>query len=254
MNMDYGETYFKTYRKLFGNELWNNVLEFRLFFWIVGHAVFDPEGLKIGNVKICRGQYLRSYSKLIEDLAFIDNRRILHYSKSQIHRAIKKLILLQNITVSETELGTLFTVVNYDKYQPLKEENKGIERFTRKQKDEPGTGLGTNLERLENNNNKVIRKKNNNIYSIRNIPPNLNGELFLKNEFFFITNKLKDELKNNLSLRINDDEMKYQFLLMTTWMEENGPQKNYKIFFMNWFKRLSEKSENSKVDQGVLVL
>ncbi|KAF0140169.1 MAG: hypothetical protein FD122_2676 [Stygiobacter sp.] len=165
--MEIGETYFKLYRKIFNNGLWKNPIEFRLFLWILGNAVYRKDGVNMGMVKVKRGQYLRSLRKLSEDLAYIHNRQILHYSISQIHRSIKHLEQMQIIVVVETQLGTLFTVLNYDKYQPLlneittssTEETTGIEEL--------GTQLGTTEEQLENNTNKG--NKGNNVKTKDNI-------------------------------------------------------------------------------------
>jgi len=231
--MDFDETYFKVYRKIFKNVLWTNPLELRLFLWIVGHAVFEPSGIKIGNIQLSRGQYLRSYSKLIDDLAYIDNRRIIHYSKSQIHRAIKKLESLQIITSLETELGTLFTLINYNKYQPLREFIDGL-----------GTGLGTNLERLVNDNNNVLRK-NKNIYAIENLPIGLNGDLFLKTKFFYVTMSLITEFKEKFQINIGDDGLRTEFYKMETWIESHAPKKDYKMFFINWLKKPTDKNYKS---------
>ncbi len=248
MNLD--ETYFKTYRKIFENVIWTNPLELRLFLWLLGHAVFDPDGHKIGGIKIKRGQYLRSYSKLIEDLAYIENRQVMHYSKSQIHRAIKKLVFLQNITVSETELGTLFTVLNYGKYQPLRAKNDLFDDSDESAKDELGTEHGTTDERPMNYNNKEVRKKKNK-YAVENLPPGLNGQLFLKTKFFYVTGSLKNELREKLLLKLSDEEMKIQFNRMETWLAANPPKKNYEQFFMNWFdKEQYRKDRRENLAEG----
>lgn len=144
----------------------------------------------------------------------------------------KFLTALQNREMIQTRITNVTTIISILKWNEY--------QFTTEQTTEQ---MQTKIQ----TNKKV--KKINTQFSIENIPINLNGDLFLKTKYFYVTNNLKDELKNLLSLRINDEEMKYQFLLMETWMESNGPRKNYKLFFMNWFKKIVDKSENKKVEQ-----
>jgi hypothetical protein len=50
---------FLTSREIFENPIWQNIVEFRLFFLIYGKAIFSEEGYKQGNVFIGKGQWLR---------------------------------------------------------------------------------------------------------------------------------------------------------------------------------------------------
>lgn len=40
---------FQTSRELFENPIWQNIVEFRLFFLIYGKAVFAEEGVKVSD-------------------------------------------------------------------------------------------------------------------------------------------------------------------------------------------------------------
>ncbi len=152
--MESGDTYFKLYRKIYDNGLWTDPITLRLFLWVLGQAVYDVKGLSYSNVVVHRGQYLRSYRKLQEDLEYVHNRQIKKYPLSTLTRAVDKLIEYKIITKLETELGTLFTVINYDKYQPLLNNNATSGESRSSSKQDLGTEPGTTCEQLTNNNNK----------------------------------------------------------------------------------------------------
>ncbi|CAH1215210.1 hypothetical protein PAECIP111891_04230 [Paenibacillus allorhizoplanae] len=135
---------FLTSRELFGNPIWKNIVEFRLFFLIYGNAVFSE--VKIADDLILqRGQWLRSTRKLQDDLEYIENRQVKTYSVSTINRTIQRLVRLQRVCTKTHELGTVFTVLNYEQYQ-------GFGHYT---KPELGTQLGTVTEQPRNNNKNV---------------------------------------------------------------------------------------------------
>jgi hypothetical protein len=154
---------FQISREIFENPIWNDIPKFRIFFYILGQAVFSETGIQKGSVHIGRGQYLRSFRNLQRDLEYIENRKVKQYSISVISRKIDSLVKEERLKIEDTELGTLFTVVNYDLYQ-------GLENYKSKQ---VGTELeqsrnsdGTELEQKRNNNKNVNNAKNvNNKYS-----------------------------------------------------------------------------------------
>lgn len=154
-----GDTYFKIYRKIYDNGLWTDPITLRLFVWILGHAVYDVKGLTYSNVIVNRGQYLRSYRKLQEDLEYVHNRQIKKHPLSTISRAVDKLIDYQIITKLDTELGTLFTVINYDKYQPLFSNKATYDEVEAASSQELGTEPGTTCEQPANNNKKDKKVK-----------------------------------------------------------------------------------------------
>ena len=108
---------FQTSRTIFENPIWNDVPKFRIFFFIYGNAVFSKEGTTVAGMKLNRGQFLRSYRNLREDLEYVENRSVKKYSLSVIKRKVDSLVKENRLKIEDTELGTLFTVVNYELYQ-----------------------------------------------------------------------------------------------------------------------------------------
>lgn len=136
-------------RDIFEGGLWNDIQKFRIFLFIVGHAVFKNEGIKKGSVHIKRGQYLRSYRNLQRDLEYVENRSEKIYALSSIRRKVNELVDEGYLQTEDTELGTLFTVLEYDRYQDFNSYKK--EHGTARE--QPEYGLRTAREQPENNNN-----------------------------------------------------------------------------------------------------
>lgn len=149
---------FQTSREIFDSPIWKNIVDFRLFFLIYGQAVFSDEGVRLSDDLILqRGQWCRSTRKIQEDLTYIENRQIKKYSTSVISRCIKRLVDMQMVCTKTHELGTVFTVVNYDKYQGFggyKKDN--LERNL----EQSGNSSGTVEEQSGNNNKNVKKDKN----------------------------------------------------------------------------------------------
>ncbi|EAW7227533.1 hypothetical protein FG361_09095 [Listeria monocytogenes] len=110
---------FQMSREIFENDIWSDVIKFRLFFYIVGNAVFSENGVMKGGIQIGRGQYLRSFRNLREDLLYHDNNAEKFYSLSTIKEKIDELVREERLEITTTKLGTLFTVRNYALYQDL---------------------------------------------------------------------------------------------------------------------------------------
>lgn len=142
---------FQTSREVFDKPIWQNIVEFRLFFLIYGNAVWKEEGYKVSDdLTLQRGQWLRSTRKLQEDLQFIENRQVKTYSTATINRMIQRLVRLQRVCTKQHELGTVFTVLNYEQYQGF----GGYRNM------ELGTELGTVTKQSRNNKNKDNKEKN----------------------------------------------------------------------------------------------
>lgn len=145
-------TWFKLYREIFDSDLWYDVTTFRLFLLLLGKASHQ-DGVKVAGVELKRGQYLRSYRKLAEDLAYKEGRGTKTYSLKTIKKCIDKLIRDERVNVQETEQGTLFTILNYNKYQGFPSTQ-----------DETGNAIGseveTNGKRMGNNNKNANNAKN----------------------------------------------------------------------------------------------
>jgi len=143
---------FQTSRDIFINPIWQDIPKFRIFFYIVGNAVFSNEGVVVGGIHIKRGQYLRSYRNLSDDLQFVENRKIKKYSVSVISRKIEQLVKEERLKIEDSELGTLFTVVNYDEYQRL---------------DNYKSKLGTEMEQCWNNDGTEMEQRWNNNKNVK---------------------------------------------------------------------------------------
>lgn len=239
--MEPGDTYFKIYRKIFNNGLWSDPISLRLFLWILGHAVYDVKGLAYSNVVVHRGQYLRSYRKLQEDLNYVHNRQIKQYPLSTLTRAVDKLIEYQIITKLDTELGTLFTVINYDKYQPLLNNNTTSGESRSNSLQDLGTEPGTTCEQLANNNKKDKKVKE--LYSHNS------EELRLANLLFDLIRQRNPEHKQpklqdwarNIDLMITVDKRSIQDIeSVIRWCQSNSFWK---------FNILSTEKLREKFDQ-----
>lgn len=151
---------FQTSREIFENPIWSDVVKFRIFFFIVGNAVFAEEGIRVGDMQLERGQYLRSYRNLQKDLEYIDNKSVKQYSLSVLKRKIDQLVMESRLILKETELGTLFTVVNYALYQGFDNYKSPTKNGKRTVKEQQENSERTAEERQENNNNNVKNDKN----------------------------------------------------------------------------------------------
>lgn len=148
---------FQTSRDIFSSPIWKNIVDFRMFFLIYGNAVFAEEGFRLSeDLTLQRGQWCRSTRKLQEDLVYIENRQIKKYSTSVINRCIKRLVDMQMICTKTHELGTVFTVVNYAKYQGFESyRTANLEHNL----EHSGNSGGTLGEQSGNNNKNVNKAK-----------------------------------------------------------------------------------------------
>lgn len=199
---------FQTSRELFANPIWKNIVEFRLFFLIYGNAVYSKDGVRMSDdLLLKRGEWCRSTRKLQEDLQYIENRQVKTYSTSVINRCIKKLERDGRLQTRIHDLGTIFTVINYDEYQfsgqkPLQDESsnhasykqggcaKTNEHGTDEEIKEPlpeigfdgikGDNLEHNLEQRWNSVGTVLeqqRNNNKNVKNDKNVIINLSAEI-----------------------------------------------------------------------------
>jgi hypothetical protein len=158
---------FQTSRELFQNPIWKNIVEFRLFFLIYGSAVFSEQGVRVSDdLVLHRGQWLRSTRKLQEDLQYIENRQVKKYSTATINRCIKSLVKMQRLCTKTHELGTVFTVVNYELYQGFGSTQKqNLEHNLEQSRNSDET-----VTKQSRNNNKNVNKDNKD-KNDKNIPP-----------------------------------------------------------------------------------
>ncbi|WP_153732735.1 hypothetical protein [Sporosarcina obsidiansis] len=142
-------------REIFGHEIWQDVAKFRIFFYIVGNAVFSERGVTKGGIHIGRGQYLRSYRNIREDLLYVEKNAEKYYSLHTIKNKIDELTKEGALTVEETKLGTLFTVVNYQHYQ-------GFEAYKKDEVQQERNSNGTPTEQQTNSNGTATEQQRNN--------------------------------------------------------------------------------------------
>ncbi|WP_406944511.1 DnaD domain-containing protein [Halobacillus sp. SY10] len=147
---------FLTSRDVFSNPIWNDVPKFRIFFYIYGNAVFSEDGTRVAGIKLERGQFLRSYRNLRDDLEYLENRSVKKYSLSLIKRKVDQLVKEDRLKIEETELGTLFTVVNYASYQGFDKYKNNNENAERTEREQNKNDNGTQREQKRNNNKNVI--------------------------------------------------------------------------------------------------
>lgn len=144
-------------REVFENDLWTDTTKFRIFFFIVGNAVFAEEGVKKAGVHIKRGQYLRSLRNLREDLMYYERNAEKLYGMATLNRKINELVNEGRLQIEHTKVGTLFTVVNYEKYQ-------GFDHYKSDSSEQQRNSNGTPAEQQRNNNNNVNNVKQDNKY------------------------------------------------------------------------------------------
>ncbi|RAZ73609.1 DnaD domain protein [Planococcus halotolerans] len=108
--------WFKLHREMFDSDIWHDANTFRLFVFLIAKASHQ-DGVKIKGRVLKRGQYIRSYRKLADDLSYKEGRGFKTLSLSTIKKCVSKLVDDERVNVEETELGTLFTIVNYSLYQ-----------------------------------------------------------------------------------------------------------------------------------------
>ncbi|MCX67271.1 hypothetical protein DXP70_08165 [Listeria monocytogenes] len=144
---------FQMSREIFDNDIWTDIIKFRIFFFIVGNAVFSENGVTKGGIQVGRGQYLRSFRNLREDLVYYDNNAEKLYSLNTIKTKIDELVTENRLQIKTTKLGTLFTVCNYALYQDLSNYKADS---TERQKNSHRTAT----EQPQNNNKNVKNEKN----------------------------------------------------------------------------------------------
>jgi hypothetical protein len=184
---------FQTSREIFSNSIWRNIVEFRLFFLIYGHAVFKDD-IKLHGMNLKRGQWVRSYRNLQGDLEYIENRSVKRYSLSVLKRAIDSLVKDNRLKIEGCELGTLFEVVNYAKYQ-------GLDNYKTDNENGVGTEMeqGWNGERTEKEQHQNNKKKEKNVKKEKNEKKDIYCDLI----FGFTTDEdLQKAIQDYIDMRI----------------------------------------------------
>jgi hypothetical protein len=224
---------FQTSREIFENPIWQDVIKFRIFFFIVGNAVFAEEGVTIQDIHVKRGQFLRSYRNLINDLEYLDNRSLKKYSISVISKKIDQLVKEERLKIESTELGTLFTVVNYDEYQGFERYKTPTENGARTEREHSENSPRTERERSENNNKNVNKDKN-----VKKDKKDIIPKIAFA-EFVSLTQEEYDKLVSTHG----EDRTKRMIEILNNYKGSSG--KKYKsdyLAILNWvIKRLEEE-------------
>jgi hypothetical protein len=177
--------YYLSPRKKYDSDIWKDIHKNRLFELLIGkanHQKNKPQ--RLGSVTVGHGQYLRSYRKLQDDLEYVENRQVKRYSLSKLGRMIKELVDEGRISVTETELGTLFTVCNYQIYQDPNSYVGGNLEHSR-------DTSGTHPEHIRDNNNNSDKSDNSKNLLLHE------EEAIYKNEYFHITAIMLDTWKKS---------------------------------------------------------
>jgi DnaD/phage-associated family protein len=131
--------HFRILRKIYDTDLFKNIVDFRLFFLILGQSMFK-EGIEIGGTKLERGEWLRSYRQLQKDLEYIDGRAVRQYGLSTLKRSTDRLKAEQLICTRQAESGTVFKIAEYDEWQGITNIEKAkAERIAEREKAESET-------------------------------------------------------------------------------------------------------------------
>jgi hypothetical protein len=197
--------------------------------WLIGNAVYDKD-IHYSEVTVKRGQYLRSFRKLQEDLRYTDNNKIKIPSLGTIKRTVDKLLRKKMIAILETPLGTLFTITNYEKYQSNGVETKQFEDQAINKMGGLEQDLEQGLEQQRNSNGTILRKNNKEKNNIYVLPGNSLEEMF--NKFWILYPKKAAKKKAHSSfIKIKDlDNEKFDKIIQVLntqiksidWQKDNG--------------------------------
>lgn len=195
---------FQISREIFNSDIWTDIPKFRIFFYIVGNAVFSEKGVQKGSVFIGRGQLLKSFRNIANDLTYIENNSEKKYSLSVIKNKVSELEREERITTLRTELGTLFTVVNYALYQGLENyKNGNLERGLERSEN----AARTEQERSENNNKNVKNvEEGKERINYKYIVEYLNA--LSDSNFKYTTKKTQDVIKARINEGFTEDDFK----------------------------------------------
>ena len=236
---------FQTSRTIFGNKIWKEPHKLRIFQRIVGGAMFKDTG--IGGVSVPRGAFLRSYRKLIEDTAWIENNSVKEYSLSTIKRITDELIAEGRLTKVETEYGTLWTVCNYNKYQTLdnyslqakdlEHQQNAFSHSKQKENFQSDDGLGTPIEHQQNN--KKNDKNEKNLLTIKEAFESLKTNCIEEREIIF------NAKSKRFIIDYGIDVYKEGFIdAIKSWVDGNkngeGFSRYFAVVLKNNYSRLNE--------------
>ncbi|WP_252183481.1 hypothetical protein [Rossellomorea vietnamensis] len=97
-------------RSMIDSPVWGSPFTLRLLLLLSCRAL-QKEFMYVEEVKVLRGQYLRSYSRLAEDLQYVESGNLKIPSKNMIRLSVERLRKYGLISTEETKIGTLFTLL-----------------------------------------------------------------------------------------------------------------------------------------------
>ncbi|WP_044022237.1 hypothetical protein [Bacillus sp. SG-1] len=100
----------KFQRKTIDSVLWSDPFTLRLYLLLSCRAL-QKEGMYVKEIKVGRGQYLRSFSLLAEDLLYVQDGNMKIPAKTTVKRSVDRLVKFGYITTETTLYGTLFTLL-----------------------------------------------------------------------------------------------------------------------------------------------
>lgn len=236
------EGWIKLYREVFDSDIWHDVTTFRLFIYLIGKASYR-DGYKHKGTVLNEGQYIRSYRKLVDDLSYKEGRGYKKYSISTIKRCVQKLVEAERLNVKETEHGTLFTILNYAKYQELEDTKQKSENAENEE-------LGTNAERTRNEDGTKSEQdqelKNLRIKELYTTTANSEDAIvFYQNNFGMIRPAMSEEIID----WINDFGDKMVIEAMTRALDRNKPNWGYaRSILQSWSNKGIKTMEQAKAE------
>ncbi|MGM0843720.1 MAG: DNA helicase [Bacillota bacterium] len=127
------------------DRIWCEPFTMRLYLLLAARAV-EKECVLSNEVKVERGQYLRSYSLLAEDLVYVANGNLQVPSTNTVKRSADRLVDLGFIKTEETKYGTLFTIIQDSRDEIFFHEN---DRTASNQQEKPGNPTEVQQEELK---------------------------------------------------------------------------------------------------------
>lgn len=219
-----------------------------MFVYLIGQAS-HADDFKYKGMTLNRGQYVRSYRKLADDLSYKEGRGYKKYSLNTIKRCVNKLIESERVNVKETELGTLFTIVNYAKYQQneatsSESENGSLQevRTNRELMENEGRTNGEQYQELKN-----LRTKELNTTTTTNTREVISDAIVFYQENF---GSITPHVSNDLLVWLDDlgDELVIE--AMQRAVERNKRNWGYvKSILQSWLRKNIRTIEQAKAEE-----
>jgi hypothetical protein len=99
----------KIEKELVRSEIWHDFIGLRLYLCLALNAT-NQDNVKVRELALKKGQYVRSLSNLKDDLSYVVERGLKKIPETTIRRAIKYLESLGYIQTKLTRYGFLFTI------------------------------------------------------------------------------------------------------------------------------------------------